>query len=651
MSTVPPKPPNLVVTSSSNYYEASREGSQVGFSAFLKAKEKVGDQVEIGGVNFHEPLAPKVGRVAKKVGMAVGAAALAGTGLVAAGTVALGALPAIVTAGVGLGLMSQKSELAAIKYGWGEGHIAKSNFQYLSQPKVEEAVGRVGTALLPALVAGGLAVAGVATGGVVPAVLLGASALGLATQAKPVLGRVKDVGKIWKETHAPPEEASTEEPQQAPPEKRSSKIFRLIGKAGLWGAPALVGGALMLAGAAPLVAPALLVAGGLGLLSQKDQLKASLQEAVAPAPVAAPVTPEASPVTEPEPVAQSDQALTPTPAKEEPEFYMPATPGLSIWHTKQSDNVSLPIEVDSAPEQGLTAMLAHNMKEYPTAFHVVHLNGHGHGAHYTAGVNSDQMAEGLNKGCEQGERPADVVLVDSCFGGNWENLNGFSENSSYAVAFEDRTTATGSHKGRIPLTDMISEASDETSARGIALDLARVAGEFFDDPYDDDIAKVPLKDRGRSAHKAAIDKGTDSTVVAIDLKVMREKLNPAMDRVGKALKAELASDKSLKKTLQRARKDNQVDGQGDLTDLGGFLSSVAQQSGSESVKKATAGALEALEASILHRRTGEHYPLSGLSFHSRPHSVKRAISGDASANAHQGDLPQGWTEFVKTAFH
>jgi hypothetical protein len=323
--------------------------------------------------------------------------------------------------------------------------------------------------------------------------------------------------------------------------------------------------------------------------------------------------------------------------------------GLSVQHSGSKIDFSQ-LQDDSKPSDGLRELTIANMKRYPSSLHVVHMNGHGQGAKAVAGIAGDEAKKALDGAVKATQKKIDVAFYETCLGANFEFLHGQADVAEYAVAFEDLIPKSNTVVGRLPLKEILSQAIDAPDAKTAAVKMAERAGAHFEQDKPAEISGVPLADRYKPAHRAAMWRNTDSTAVAVDLGLLRHELSPSLDVVGRELSQQLKTDKPFQGIVDQARQDNALEGTRDLIDLGGFLSEVKQGTpeSNKALHEAVDKSLEALNHSLLHKRTGDNIPLSGLSFHSKPNTIQFSNPG---SKAHADPtLPQGWVEFVDRAF-
>ncbi len=397
-------------------------------------------------------------------------------------------------------------------------------------------------------------------------------------------------------------------------EPKKAKLGRLLGTAGRIAAPLVAAGALLAIGIAS--APVGILAGAFALTSavlagaSKSHLHQTLTD-----------------------YQQAKKASAPE--------------GLDLWRDGGPE-LALP---SGTPQGGLRDLLTANMRDFPASLHIVHANGHGVGAKYSAGLAGEYFAAGLNEAAKKSGRPADVLLLESCLSANFEQLARFENSVKYVVGFEDAIPTSAAQSGRIPLKEMITEATDESSARDVALEMAQISGRHFDQRGDDAIADIPLANRLKPEHLEKLKFGTDSTAVAVDMEAFQQKLRPAMDTLGLELSSLLKTQPDFQARIASAREVAKLTESGDLVDLGLFLNHLSQGIAEESsAQKALQSVLAGLDDTLIAKRTGEKFPLSGLSIHTA--SRARNASGiSQSASAPHGEhLPPGWWKFAQDAF-
>lgn len=397
-------------------------------------------------------------------------------------------------------------------------------------------------------------------------------------------------------------------------EPQKNKLDRLLKTVGSIAAPLVAAGAILAVGAASV--PAGILAGAFALTSamlagaSKNHLQQTLVD-----------------------YQQAKKADAPE--------------GLDLW---RDGGPELALSAQT-PQDGLRELLTANMRDFPTSLHIVHANGHGVGAKYSAGLAGETFAKSLNEAAQNSGRPADVLLLESCLGANFEQLSRFENSVKYVVGFEDAIPTSAAQSGRIPLREMIAEATDESSARDVALEMAQISGKHFDQPGDDAIAVLPLADRLNREHLDKIKFGTDSTAVAVDMEAFQRKLRPAMDTVGLELSSLLKSQPDFKSQIAAAREAATITESGDLIDLGLFLSHLRQGVVEESsAHKALQGVLSELDHTLIAKRTGEKFPLSGLSIHTSSRAGRSSAISQPGSLPYGEHLPSGWRKFAQDAF-
>ena len=403
-------------------------------------------------------------------------------------------------------------------------------------------------------------------------------------------------------------------------ETKSSKLMDIIKRAATVAAPALAATGLLVAGVT--AGPALLLAGGLAVVtalmatSQAPRLRSELADYN---------------------LARKEQHVE----------------GLDIWRDG-APATEVAAETDSKAQVGLRELLVCNMREFPGSFQIVHANGHGMGGKYLAGMPTEQLAQALDTACERTANSVDVAVLDTCFGASFEALSRLARkpgNVKYVVGFEDAVPNGNSRGGRVPLDKMLASSVHKESARDVALAMAGTAAQHFETKNNQSISQVPLPDRLSPSTLAQRTQGMDSTVVAVDMGALRGKLAPALDAAGAKLKEALA-DPTIAAAVAQAKKSSEIEFSHDLVDLGGFLTRVLEKApeGSE-LQGALKAALASLEETLMAKRTGQKFPLSGLSFHTQENPRHSREMSPAPSRPLDGDhLPKQWANFVKAAF-
>lgn len=325
------------------------------------------------------------------------------------------------------------------------------------------------------------------------------------------------------------------------------------------------------------------------------------------------------------------------------ELKNPYPVGITAQHTSDTPIQLSGLGWHSSSGQAFGAMGVHNLKAYPHSLHIAHFNGHGHGAKLVAGLSGQSQKAALDGVVREATRGFDIGYFETCYGSNFELLHAQADGIDYAVSFQDQIPKSNAKHGRLPLARILGQAAATSTPREAAVAMARAAGEVFDS-VPAPIAGVPLAQRLDSGNWQLLWENTDSTTVAVDLKTLRDNLSPSLDRVGVELQGLLRETPELADRLAKAREENRVDERNDQVDLGGFLSSVREAISSETASQALNHALEALESSILYKRTGSQIPLSGLSFHSRPR-ISSPGRFESAGDWHP-NLPVEWQKLV-----
>jgi hypothetical protein len=407
-------------------------------------------------------------------------------------------------------------------------------------------------------------------------------------------------------------------------ESKEAKLYGMLKRVAGIAAPALTATGLLVAGFTAL--PVVMLAGGLALLT-------------------ALTAKEQGPAIK---TALEDYKL----ARKYQEYE-----GLNVWR-EGGEATEVNVEATSSPQAGTREMLVSNMRDFPNSFHVVHANGHGLGSRYTAGLPTQQWAEALGDASEKAQNDVDVAVLDTCFGASFEAVSRLGQRRphgvKFVVAFEDAIPNANSSGGRIPLKSMLTEALDQTTARDIAVSMAQTAAKHFNKPNNQPISEVPLTERLNPETLEKRRQGLDSTVVAIDVETLQSKLHPALDKAGAQLRKAMG-DPAMATAIQQAKEASEIEPTHDLVDLGGFLTRILKTAPEGSaLQSSLKEALTSLDATLMFKRTGHKYPLSGLSIHTRDKAGGSSRFGEISplpTRPLDGDhLPKGWVEFIKEAF-
>lgn len=194
--------------------------------------------------------------------------------------------------------------------------------------------------------------------------------------------------------------------------------------------------------------------------------------------------------------------------------------------------------VGSGPAPKQFQQLWHqNLERFPTARHVVFVSGHGNqkGA---AGLKFSELGKTV-----QG---AEAIFLDSCNGAQLESLSQLSGSARVAVASAHTVQGYG-----FPLDDMFSR------------------DRFPEQPRDLCAALV------QAAHRSM----PSESLVAVDLKVLKDDLLPSLDTLGKSLLR--LKERGHARSIKSALKDSVVTqsgvlGFGKKIDLGSFLGNLAR---------------------------------------------------------------------------
>jgi hypothetical protein len=401
-------------------------------------------------------------------------------------------------------------------------------------------------------------------------------------------------------------------------ETRTAKLGKVLKSAARIAVPALAGAGLLVAGMTAL--PAVALAGALGLfagamaIGESQGLQTNLQDYI-----------------------QNRREKAPE--------------GLEAWRIGTAPRSIENLEKNSPSQDATREMLAANMVDFPKSFHIVHANGHGKGANYAAGLPADALAGAINEGAAKGANEVDAVILDTCYGANFEFMTRLGPAVKYVVAFQDAIPNANSNAGRIPLQTMLAEATKQATAREMAIEMADVASDFFENHRDYSIASVPVAARLQRGNLEKVRQGTDSTVAAIDMEALKTKLHPALDQAGAEL-SKVLSDPRMTAVIAQAKENAEIETGGDLIDLGGFLSQILEHAPKDgALEGSLKSALQSLDETLIAKRTGQKFPLSGLSVHTRERPpASREIAGNPTRPLDGDHLPKGWVTFIKAAF-
>lgn len=248
----------------------------------------------------------------------------------------------------------------------------------------------------------------------------------------------------------------------------------------------------------------------------------------------------------------------------------------------------LPGGASAAPEQ-LKALVASNLRDFPSSRQVVSLAGHGN--HRQVGPLSYEQAAGALQG-----NPVEQVILDTCLGGQLEVLSRLAPWSQFVLASPQPIPAVG-----LPFEKMFAPEQLDKTPRQLA--------------------------------SSWVEQGASITpsLAAWDCQNFRQSLLPALDQLGTGLAAEIASGQRsvIRKALAHSKSPGRLPG--GRVDLGSFLSNLQASSLSESTRKLAGRALEAFRSSLVNQQNEKT-----LTFH----LVRERTDGT---------LPAGWRDFLKAA--
>jgi hypothetical protein len=313
----------------------------------------------------------------------------------------------------------------------------------------------------------------------------------------------------------------------------------------------------------------------------------------------------------------------------------------------------LPVKPGQSIDKGLKEMTLLNLKGFPHSLHLVHAEGHGHGAGYSAGASGELMPKAIREAAAESGRPVDVVWAETCYGGNLEQLSRYVGGAKNVVAFEDAGPTSFAMTGRVPLSELVQRASQAVDAKTMAAEIAKAAGQHMSKDVQgfegSHKSPIPPALRAKIGAEGLMLGGLDSTVAAYDIEALKQQLHPRLEALGQALSSQMARDENLRSILLKAGQDSTIDTQGDLVDMGGFLDRLTTAELDPHSRACVEQTLEALGQVVTERRTSEQFPLSGLSFHTKAIN-KKSLFGEftqkISDPGKDSNLPAGWTDFV-----
>lgn len=173
-----------------------------------------------------------------------------------------------------------------------------------------------------------------------------------------------------------------------------------------------------------------------------------------------------------------------------------------------------------------------NLSEWPKARHVVYISGHGN-AQGAAGLKFADLGQSV-----QG---AEAIFLDACNGAQLESLTKLADSAKVAVASEHTVRGYG-----FPLDDMFGRKQLPENAR----------------------------DLGAALVQAATRSQPAESLVAVDLKVLKDKLLPALNDLGGRLCQLRQHRTAIKAALKEASRAQ--NGLNPKIDLGSFLSHLSR---------------------------------------------------------------------------
>lgn len=224
-----------------------------------------------------------------------------------------------------------------------------------------------------------------------------------------------------------------------------------------------------------------------------------------------------------------------------------------------------------------------SFSQWPQSRQLVYLSGHGFQTE-VAGLSVERLASTV--------KGAEMVLLDACNGGQVELLARLTDSARVAIASEHNVRGSG-----FPLERMFGQQDFASDPREMAADMVQAAA------------------LSRPA----------SSLVAVDLEVLKKSLLPSLDRLGRQLQR--ISDGGFKSALQKAMADAETTDQtSPKVDLGSFLENLVDTPGLARRCSELPRTLQALDQTVV-----------AMAGHG-------TLSFDTFSPSH---LPQGWRDFVR----
>jgi hypothetical protein len=289
---------------------------------------------------------------------------------------------------------------------------------------------------------------------------------------------------------------------------------------------------------------------------------------------------------------------------------------------------------------GVVEFLSRNARRYPSALRVLHLEGHGIGFRYVAGLKPAELQSTL--AAASPDRRADLLLIESCLSSNLETLMAAAPHATWVVASQDVV----SRRGFATILDKTLKGSEAGGAPSSAEALGRKMIEKADGVVTSDFA------------------GDDSPLFH-DLSLIRSDAVPALaaavDRLGGLMAEECKAghrsiiDEILTQTRRFPgdRRETEMREKLDVGDLGAFAAATRHafesQAGArrDAIVNSADEVLERLSACVVahHGKTsgGISVQLPGQGF------LAFEREKETRARFFESASPAGWKAFVRSA--
>ncbi len=276
----------------------------------------------------------------------------------------------------------------------------------------------------------------------------------------------------------------------------------------------------------------------------------------------------------------------------------------------------------------LRRLLVAGMRTCPGERNVLYVSGHGAGFRRLASMPGADFARAIAAGVREANEPVGLLVTDSCLMGNLEAMALLPEGMQAVVASErpvaEAFIVPGRHREARGELALALESALPDGQAGSPLDLARLVVE-----------RAPEQPEG-------------SSFFALDLGALRQRLMPALDRLGGHL-----VESSDPAGVLAVRAAPEVQPALDYRDLGGFLEGLQARTADPETARLAAEARAALASTVLARKTsGAYSGDSGLSFQATAANLQDVrdpaldlVFGVRTPSS-EVPLPAGWRRFL-----